>query len=108
MPENCNISQYNLNLFFKIIIDEKITTSLNNDNFFFNIRILAFSFAESQFTEHIQLLLNQKCRKTQYFTIPLKPYFETDLEKIETSLNINIFFSNNQIQTKSFEDSQFT
>ena len=58
-----------------MIIDEKITTSLNNDNFFSNIRILAFSFAESQFTYHIQLLLNQKCRKNAIFHNTTKALF---------------------------------
>ena len=34
-----------------MIIDEKIATSLINDNFFFaNKQILAISFADSQFT----------------------------------------------------------
>ena len=35
MPENCHISQYKLHLYLKMIIDEKIATPSNNDNFFF-------------------------------------------------------------------------
>ena len=33
-----------------MIIDEKIATSLNNDNFFSNNHILTKSFADTQFT----------------------------------------------------------
>ena len=51
MPENCKISQHKLQLFLKKIIDNKIATSSNNDNFFFsNQGILAISFANSHLT----------------------------------------------------------
>ena len=60
------------------MIIEKIATSLYNDNFFSNNHILALSFAVSQFTEAIQLVLNQKCRKIARFHNTNKTYFKTD------------------------------
>ena len=61
----------------KLII-EKIATSLNNDNFFSNKRILAIYFTDSQFTQPIQLLLSQKCRKKVIFHNNNETYFKTD------------------------------
>ena len=57
------------------MIIEKIATSLNNDNFFSNKLILAISFADSQFTKPIPLVLNQKCQKTIIFQNTNKTHF---------------------------------
>ena len=54
---------------------EKIATSLKNDNFLSNNHILTKSFADSQFTKLIQLVLNQKCQKTIIFHNTNKTYF---------------------------------
>ena len=54
---------------------EKIATSLNNDNVFSNNHILTNSFAVSQFTKPIQLVLNQKSQKTTIFHNTNQTYF---------------------------------
>ena len=54
---------------------EKIAASLNNDNFFSKNHILTKSFADSQFTKPIKLVLNQKSQNTIIFHITNKTYF---------------------------------
>ena len=68
------------------MIIAKSATSLNNDNFFSNNPILTISFADSQFTKAIQLVLNQNPGKLHYFTIPMRPNFKNDYSE-----NCNFF-----------------
>ena len=71
-----------------IKIIEKIATSLNNNNFFSNKRILFIYFTDSQLTLPIQLVLNQKCLKTAILHSTNKTYFKTDYNYRE---NCNFF-----------------
>ena len=55
------------------MIIEKIATSLINDNFFKQF-YSDQPFADSEFIEPTQLVLNQKLRKLQYFSsVPKTP-----------------------------------
>ena len=63
---------------FKIDYREK-APSLNNDIFFSNKRVLANSFADSQFTQPIQLVLNQNYCKIAIFYNTNKPFFKKRL-----------------------------
>ena len=95
----------------KLIIGENC--NFFKGNFFSNKRILANSFADSQLTWSIQLLLYQKSRKIALFHNTNKTYFKTDYREncnflIATFLNNDNFFSNKRILAMSFADSQLT
>ena len=87
---------------------EELATSSNNKNFFSNKHILTKSFADSQFTWPIQLVLKPKHRKNLIFTAPIKSILKLITEKIATSLNKDNSFSNKHNLTKFFAHSQFT
>ena len=60
------------------MIIEKSASYLNNDNFLSNNHILAKSFADSQSTKPIQLVLHKQCGKIAIYHNTSKTYFKTD------------------------------